>query len=270
MHQGYESATLDSRAGFGGDRVFLAFIVLLFIASTTETVWLCGTMSGGMAMPGRWTMSMAWMRMPDQSWPGAAAMFMGMWVLMMVAMMLPSLVPTLARSRRTLSDLDATNLGRLTVVVGYFLVWTLFGVIAYPLGLLLAMSEMRTPALAQGVPIASGIVVLLAGCYQFTPWKIRQLACCRVTSGCEDGIAPNGRSALRYGVILGFHCISCCCGFMLILLVTGVMNLVTMTMVGAAITVERLAPRPEIVSRVTGVLVIGAGAVVIIRALGVG
>jgi predicted metal-binding membrane protein len=34
---------------------------------------------------------MAWMRMPGQTWPGAAASFLGMWVVMMVAMMLPSL-----------------------------------------------------------------------------------------------------------------------------------------------------------------------------------
>jgi len=40
-------------------------------------------------MPGGWTMAMAWTRMPGQTWPGAAASFLGMWVVMMVAMMLP-------------------------------------------------------------------------------------------------------------------------------------------------------------------------------------
>ncbi len=44
-----------------------------------------------MEMPGDWTMSMAWMRMPGQSWVGAGGTFLGMWVVMMVAMMLPSL-----------------------------------------------------------------------------------------------------------------------------------------------------------------------------------
>ena len=46
-------------------------------------------------MPGGWSMSMAWMRMPGQTWPGAAASFLAMWAVMMVAMMLPSLVPML-------------------------------------------------------------------------------------------------------------------------------------------------------------------------------
>ena len=40
-------------------------------------VW-CVPMSamGEMAMPGDWTMSMAWMRMPGQTWPGVAASFL--------------------------------------------------------------------------------------------------------------------------------------------------------------------------------------------------
>ena len=54
---------------------------------------------GGMTMPGGWTMSMMWMRMPGLTWPGTAASFLGMWVVMMVAMMLPSLAPMLWRYR---------------------------------------------------------------------------------------------------------------------------------------------------------------------------
>jgi len=30
-------------------------------------------------MPSDWTTSMAWMRMPEQAWLGAAASFLGMW-----------------------------------------------------------------------------------------------------------------------------------------------------------------------------------------------
>ena len=62
----------------------------------------------GMPMPGGWTMSMTWMRMPGQTWPGAAASFLGMWIVMMVAMMLPSLVPMLWRYRKAV-DGQATR-----------------------------------------------------------------------------------------------------------------------------------------------------------------
>ena len=50
-----------------------------------------------MPMPGGWTMSMTWMRVPGQTWAGAAS-FLAMWIAMMVAMMLPC---SFRRSRAT-------------------------------------------------------------------------------------------------------------------------------------------------------------------------
>src|SRR5437016_11190232 len=73
---------------------------LLFAASAAVTIVWCASMSamGEMPMPGGWTMSMAWMRMPGQTWPGAAASFLGMWVVVMVTMMLPSFIGSSPRS----------------------------------------------------------------------------------------------------------------------------------------------------------------------------
>jgi hypothetical protein len=48
---------------------------------------------------GGWSMSMAWMRMPGQTWPGAAASFLCTWAVMMVAMTLPFSVLMLWRYR---------------------------------------------------------------------------------------------------------------------------------------------------------------------------
>ena len=78
-----------------------------------------------------------------------------------------------------------TRLGRLTALVGvgYFFVWTVFGVAAFPLGVALAAIEMQQPALARAVPIAVGVVVLIAGALQLTAWKARHLACCREAPG---------------------------------------------------------------------------------------
>jgi predicted metal-binding membrane protein len=104
---------------------FLAAAALLFAGSSAGTIVLCRSMSGGMPMPGGWTMSMAWMRMPGQSWLGAGAMFMLMWVTMMVAMMLPSLAPNLRHRPER----------RWLVAAAYFLVWTIFGAAAYIIGM---------------------------------------------------------------------------------------------------------------------------------------
>src|SRR5215212_1731587 len=96
-----------SRQAFSGG------LALLFAAGATVTIVWCASMSamGGMPMPGGWTMSMAWMRMPGQTWPGAAASFVGMWIVMMVAMMLPSLVPMLWRYRQAAGRRDGTRRG---------------------------------------------------------------------------------------------------------------------------------------------------------------
>src|SRR5882757_9991964 len=164
-------------------QAFLGISALVFAASAAVTIVWCASMSamGQMPMPGGWTMSMAWMRMPGQTWPGAAASFVGMWVVMMVAMMLPSLVPMLWRYRQAVGEPGEMRLDRLTalVAVGYFFVWTVFGMAAFLLGVALAAVEMQQPALAPAVPIAVGVVVLIAGSLQFTTWKAHHLACCR-------------------------------------------------------------------------------------------
>ena len=71
---------------------------------------------GEMTMPDGSAMSMMWMPMPGQTWAGAAASFVGMWVVMMVPMMLPSLTPMLWRYRQVLAGTVDTPSGWLTAV----------------------------------------------------------------------------------------------------------------------------------------------------------
>src|SRR5260370_32938337 len=195
---------------------------------------------GGMSMPGGWTMSMAWMRMPGQTWLGAAASFLGMWVVMMVAMMLPSLIPMLRRYRESVGRTGETRLGRLTALVGagYFFVWTVFGIAAFPLGVALAAIEMRHSALARTVPI----VVLIAGGLQFTAWKARHLACCRETPGRGGTLPADHGTAWRHGLRLGPNCSRCPAGLLASLPVLGVLGLRPMGVPVAAIPRAPLAP----------------------------
>ena len=250
-------------------RAFFVLVGLLFAASGAATIIGCASMSAmrEMPMPGGWTMSMTWIPMPEQTWLGAAMSFLSMWIAMMVAMMLPSLTPVLLHHRQALASTGETRLGRLNALValGYFFVWMVFGMAAFPLGVALAAMEMRLPALARGVPIAAGGVVLIAGALQFTAWKAYQLACCR--AACPGHRWPGDvREAWRYGLRLGLRCCYCCAGPTAILFVSGVMNLGAMAVVTAVITVERLAPAGERVARATGALVIGVGLILIARA----
>ena len=251
-------------------RALFVVTVLLFVAGATVTIEWCASMlaMGAMEMPGGWTMSMTWMRMPGQTWAGAAASFLGMWIVMMIPMMLPSLVTMLLRYQRAVAGSGKSRLGRLTALVGtgYFFVWAVIGMVIFAAGVALATLEMELPALANAVPIAAGVVVLIAGALQFTAWKARCLACCRNAPVHGHPLAADVGTAWRHGVQLGLHCSACCAGLMAILLVIGIMDLGAMALVTAAITVERLAPAGERVARAIGIVVVAAGLLLIAQA----
>lgn len=256
------------------DRAFFGVSTLLFTASTVVTIVWCRSMSamGGMTMPGGWTVSMTWMRMPGQTWPGAAMSFLAMWAVMMVAMMLPPLVPMLWRYRQAVGGMGAMRLGGLTALVGvgYFFVWNVFGMAAFALGVALAAIQMQLPALVRAVPIVVGGVVLIAGVLQFTAWKAHHLACCREAPGRGCGLRASAGTAWRHGLRLGLHCSYCCAGLMAILLGLGVMDLRVMALVTAAIAAERLAPAGVRVAQGIGVIGVGAGLLLIARAAALG
>ncbi len=252
-------------AGLKRDWAFLSASALLFLASAAATIYGDISMSSGMAMPGGWTMSMAWMTMQDQSWLASAFSFMEMWIVMMAAMMLPALAPALLRYRTSLRGPETVHLNMRTAQagVGYIFVWSFLGVLVYPVGVLITRAEMKWPELARSVPSITGSVLLFAGALQLTPWKARQLCRCRDEANCAHMLSPGARSAWRHGLWLGVHCMVCCIGFTMVLLVAGVMNLGAMALITAAITMERLAPLPTLVARAAGAVIITAGILVI-------
>ena len=251
----------------------LGISVLVFAAGAAVTVSRSTSMAamGAVPMPGGWTLSVAWSRMCGQSWAGAAASFLGMWVAMTTAMMLPSLHPMLQRFRQAAGSAGARHPGLLTVLVsvGYFGVWTAFGVVVFPLGVALTAINMKLPVLAAAAPIATGVVVLAVGGLQLTAWKARRLACCREGPG-DCCLTAGTTAAWQHGLRLGFHCSYCCAGLTVILLVLGVMDLRVMALVTMAIAAERLAPAGDRVARAIGVIIVGVGIFLIAQAAGFG
>ena len=223
------------------------------------------------------SMHSVWMRMPGQSWPGAAASFLAMWVAMMVAMMLPSLAPVLWRYRVTMRG--AAHRGWLVALVGtgYFFVWTVIGAVVHPLGAAISAIAVRQPLLARAEPFAIAAVLLIAGALQLTRWKARRLAGCgEVVSRCRsetkgrDLHSARAGMAWRYGVRLGVDCAQCCAGLMAIPLVVGIMDLRVMVAVAVAITAARVAPARMLVARRVGAASVGAGVLLLARAAGLG
>ena len=109
--------------------------------------------------------------MHDMPMPGGDTMSGLVSVLMMAAMMLPSSALMLRRDRDAAAGRGETRLFRRAAIVGagYFLVWIAISVALVPLGAMLA----------HVTPIASAAIVLVAGAFQFTSWKARQLECWR-------------------------------------------------------------------------------------------
>ncbi|MGF6773600.1 putative metal-binding membrane protein [Paraburkholderia sp. GAS199] len=237
------------------ERCLVGVASLVFVTCAAATVVCCTAMSakGGVPMPGGWTMSMAWLRMCGQTWQGAAASFVGMWIVMMVTMMLPALLPVLVRYR---SAPGGSVRLTLAAAAGYFGVWLALGVVVFPLGTAVAAVEMRVADVARLAPLVSALVVVAAGVFQGGGRKMRCLKHFPALSA-DAGLL----AAARSGAVFGLHCLICCAGFTAILLAVGVMNLGLMALMTAAITAERILPDRERVARLTGYILVAAGGV---------
>jgi len=249
------------RAPRPSERVFYAVAGALFCTSAAVTVAWCGSMSTmhRMAMPGGWTMTMAWMRMPGQSAAGAAAAFLAMWCVMMVAMMLPVIAPALLRHRRSFAPGDARrDRSTLTVALGYFGVWALVGGLVYPFGVALNAAAMQSPSFSRAIPALAALTLALAGALQYTGWKRRLLECCRGAPEPCRSVTVTTRGAWRHGLRLGWQCVQCCAGLTALLFVLGVMEPLAMALVTALIAIERLAPGGRRAAPMIGALLVVA------------
>ncbi len=219
-------------------------------------------------MPGAWTMSMMWMPMPGQTWLGLTVMFMLMWLAMMVVMMLPSYLPTIFRyhrARRSENDGDALA-GTSVMLAGYFFVWSAVGGVIYLAGIALAMAAMRWVTVSRSMPMVIAATVFAAGCMQFMPWTKFGLRECRGSIACGASLSRSGASsAWRVGIRSGISCVACCIGPTLILLALGMMNPAVIALVAVVIAMEKLMPKPELIVRLSGIVAVIAGLIMIGR-----
>jgi len=172
---------------------------------------------------------------------GGLGWYLGVWVTMMAAMMLPSAAPAAARIAQL-----ARGYGALRFMAGYLAVWTVFGLVAYALFRLVTSLDVGWLAWGEGGPYLAGGVIAAAGVYELTPLKERFLHRCR---------APAGRSGVAYG----FDCVGSSVGLMAALFALGVMSLLWMAVVAAAIFVEKVPPRGVRLSRLVAIALLVFG-----------
>ena len=232
---------------------FLSVSLLAFLAALVATVHFCRGMCCELKMPGGWTLSMMWLRMPGQTWFASAINFLFMWLAMMVAMMLPSALPTFLKTHRLCTALCS-------MASGYFATWLAAGVGVYVFGVAFAQVAAQSEPFSRTVPWLLGVSLVFAGATQFTNWKLTHLLRCRSQSGCSE-TCLSSEGNFRLGCKQGIACCLCCAAPMAVMLVLGMMNPLVMIAVAIVIALEKLLPRPVIFVRLIGLSSILAGTI---------
>lgn len=203
-----------------------------------------------------WVATIAWVRVEDMgAMPGTMGMtlvsFTAMWSLMMAAMMLPSVAPFIRTYQGTVVEYRAVRLSALAL--GYLLVWTAVGVIAFFVASWFGDLAAEQAEVAQVVAVTTFAVV---GVFQLTPVKFRCLSHCRSPIGhLMHYLGFRGRTRdLRAGASHGWFCLGCCWALMLLMIAFGVMNLGAMVGLAVVIAIEKVWRHGEKFARVVGVV----------------
>ncbi len=198
------------------------------------------------------------MSAPDRSaWPAATLvpLFL-MWIIMMVAMMLPSALPmilTFAAVARRRREAARPFVPLVVFLSGYLVIWGGFSVVAAVAQWLLHREALLSPLMQTSSALVGGILLLLAGVFQFTPLKRSCLNYCRapldfVMTRWREG----WRGAFGMGLAHGLFCTGCCWALMALLFVLGVMNLLWIAVLTLLVALEKMLPARVVLSRVSG------------------
>jgi predicted metal-binding membrane protein len=186
------------------------------------------------------------------------ALFLAMWVVMMVAMMLPSTAPMILAFHRMQAgkrELHDTFISTWAFVVAYLLVWCGFAV--YAGALASGVGGVRTAASKAEV---GGVILMLAGLYQLSPFKEVCLAHCRTPIDFTGSSSGNGvPDAFRMGLLHGVYCLGCYWMLFVVLFPLG-MSIVAMVAVTLVVLAEKTLPSPRIVTYATAVVLVLYGA----------
>ena len=197
---------------------------------------------------------------PDlASWPlGSLLPLFLMWAVMMIAMMLPSAAPmilTFAAVARNRRRAERPYVPVAVFAAGYVVIWCIFSLLAAVGQWLLHREALLAPSMASGSAILAGVLLLMAGVFQFTPLKRTCLKHCRaplefIMTRWREG----WRGAFGMGIEHGAFCAGCCWALMALLFVLGVMNILWIAALTMLVALEKMVPRARWLSAASGVV----------------
>lgn len=217
------------------------------------------TMPSGMVMrPAAWTL-------------GYALLMFLMWWIMMIAMMLPSAAPTVllyAALKRRRTDIAHPLSLTAAFLSGYLILWGLFSLLATALQWLLEVAGLVSSMMSVSSEVLSGLLLIVAAVYQFTPIKHACLTHCQhpvhlLTTRQTPGLFGAWRLGLRHGV----YCVGCCLFLMSLLFVGGIMNLYWIVGLALYILLEKLLPYGRQIGRAAGVALLVGGVAQLVSAV---
>jgi predicted metal-binding membrane protein len=205
----------------------------------------------------------AQLTMPDSAtWSVASLLAIWlMWAVMMGAMMLPSALPMILTFTELGTRSGEQARGR-SFVAAYLLVWFAFSAAATALQWAFQAMGWINPMIVSTSAALTGLLLVIAGLYQFSPLKKVCLSHCRTPIGFLLGEwRPGAGGAFVMGLRHGLSCVGCCWALMMLLFVGGVMNLAWIAALSVAVAIEKLAARGEWLGAALGLGLIAAGLV---------
>lgn len=196
-----------------------------------------------------------------------AALFLAVWIIMMIAMMFPAAAPMIL----TFHQVQSAKRGRgqafvstWVFVAGYMLVWAATGVPAFAGA---AGAEMLAGYVGLSAAAAArigGVLLMMAGAYQLSPLKDLCLAKCRTPIGFIMTSWRDGRwGAVRMGLQHGLFCLGCCWLLFLALFPLGIMNIAAMAVVTLLVFAEKTFSFGEGIAKLSGLALLLYGAAIL-------
>lgn len=186
--------------------------------------------------------------------------FLLAWAVMMIAMMLPAILPLILLYRVTARERTSRPgawSGIAALVAGYVVLWTATGLPVYAY-------QQIIDHVSKGGSIGPGLLLIVAGIYQFTTLKHScHTRCSSPLFFLLRHWRPGARGALRLGVLHAADCIGCCAGLMIALVGLGAMNMAWMATAAIIIFIEKTLPGGHRVAWPLGVALLGGGLVVL-------
>lgn len=193
-------------------------------------------------------------------------LFLLAWQVMTGAMMLPTSLPMVRLFAKASSGQEKPRLALLTFLAAYATVWSGFAILTFvgDLGLHWFMSHWHW--LHTRPQLISGVTLLMAGAFQFSPLKESCLRQCQNPMSFLMQYYQRGlQAAWSLGSRHGLYCLGCCWALMLVMFAVGVGNLAWMMALTGVMLIEKTSLQGQKLARVMGIMLLVGGSFLLLQ-----